>query len=218
MAEIITVPDLFLIRGKLFTSDGRNSVIKIHHQQGELDGACAMYSVAMCLLYEKIVTDLDTPGQGNGGRLLSNLYRNFGIIKSGFFFKKLYKIILEYKRKTWRVDYGEETPKECIRRICEEIDNGVAPIIGIGYVGCKDGHALLGVGYEKEREKIVRIYCLDPGAPTPISSIWNSYLDVRDLRKSSIYVNNNTKSEPQKVRLEDFIIIENLEEVPITEL
>jgi len=54
-----------------------------------------MYSVAMCLLYEKIVTDLDTPGQGNGGRLLSNLYRNFGIIKSGFFFEKLYKIILE---------------------------------------------------------------------------------------------------------------------------
>lgn len=116
------------------------------------------------------------------------------------------------------MDYGEGTPKECISRISEEIDNGVAPIIGIGYVGCKEGHALLGVGYEKEGEKIVRIYCLDPGAPTPISSIWNSYLDVRDLRKSSIYVNNNTKSEPQKVRLEDFIIIENLEEVPITEL
>lgn len=82
MAEIITVPDLFLVKGKLFTSDGRNSFIKIHHQQGELDGACAMYSVAMCLLYEKIVTDLDTPGQCNGGRLLSNLYRNFGIINS----------------------------------------------------------------------------------------------------------------------------------------
>ena len=178
-----------------------------------------MYSVAMCLLYEKIVTDLDTPGQGNGGRLLRNLYRNYGIIKSGFFFEKLYKIILEYKRKTWRVDYyGDETPKECISLICDEIDNGVAPIIGIGYVGCDNGHALLGVGYEKEGDKVVRIYCLDPGAPTPITSIWNSYLDVRDLRKSSIYVNNNTKCEPQKVKIEDFIIIENLEKVPMTEL
>lgn len=108
------------------------------------------------------------------------------------------------------MDYGEGTPKECISPICDEIDNGVAPIIGIGYVGCDNDHAHLGVGYEKEGDKVVRIYFLDLGAPTPITSIWNNYLDVRDLRKSSIYVNNNTKCEPQKVKIEDFIIIENL--------
>lgn len=216
---IITVPDLFLINGELLTSNGFGEFMKIHNHQGTLDGACSVYSLTMSLLYENIVAyeETETPSRKNGGRLLKELFSNYGLIKSGFHFSILKKIIEKYKTSNWRVEYKKGSPSECLKGICQEIGNGCAPIIGIGYCGLDYGHALLAVGYEEIDGKIEKIFCLDPGAPTPKVSIWNSYIDVHDLRKRSKYVNTMT-TEPisDLVKIEDYIIIENTKDIPIS--
>lgn len=72
----------------------------------------------------------------------------------------------------------------------------------------------MAVGYEENDGKVEKIYCLDPGAPTPKTSVWNSYIDVRDLRKRSKYVNTMT-TDHALVKIEDYIIIENKKDIPI---
>ena len=210
MALIYTVPDIFLINGELLTSDGNGGFMKIHNHQGTLDGACSVYSLTMSMLYENIIHHEETekPGRSNGGRLLKELFSDFGLVKDGFNFRVLKRIIEKYKTKNWRVDYlGDTTQKECIKGICDEIKQGCAPIIGIGYCGQDFGHALLAVGYEVVDEKVERIFCLDPGAPTPKTAIWNSYIDVHNLRRRSTYVNTlSIESIPELVVIEDYIV------------
>lgn len=217
---IITVPDLFLINGELKTSDGKGGFMNIHDQQGTLDGACAVYSVVMCMLYENIICDneRETQSRTSGGKLLKELFTNHGLVKGGFYFDKLVSLINEYAPKTWRVEYfGDKTPAQCVKGICEEIKYGCAPIIGVGYAGENFGHALLAVAYEEIEGKIEKIFCLDPGAPTPITSIWNSYIDVHNLRRSSSYVNTlTTPLIPELVKIQDYIVIENLKSIPIS--
>lgn len=220
MATIYTVPDIFLINGELLTSDGNGEFMKLHDRQGSLDGACSVYSLVMSLLYENIIRyeETEKPSRSNGGRLLKELFSDHGLIKDGFYFKVLKRIIDKYTTKSWRVEYENGlTTKECVEGICNEIKNGCAPIISVGYCGEDDGHALLAVGFEEAEGKIERIFCLDPGAPTPKTSIWNSYIDVHDLRKRSAYVNTDTvELIPALVQVQDYIVIENLKEVPIS--
>lgn len=217
---IVTVPDLHLINGNLFTSDGNLDFMAIHGRQGTLDGACSVYSLAMSLLYENIISyeDVLNPGRSNGGRLIKELFNEYGLVKCGFKFKDLIKIIKKYQTKNWRVVYFNGTAKDCVIKICKEIDNGFAPIVGVTYAGEDWGHALLGVGYEKIEGKVVNIFCLDPDAETPITSIWNSYIDVHDLRRNCVYVNNKmTPYVVRLVRIEDYIVIENLKDIPFSE-
>lgn len=221
MPTIITVPDLHLRMGKLLTSDGNNDLMAIHRKQGDIDGACSVYSVAMSLVYENIVhfDELKEPGRTNGCRLLKELFNKYGLVKNGFVFTKLKHIIDSYKTKDWRVEYFDSkgSQRKCIDKICAEIEYGCVPIVGIGYVGSEWGHALLGVAYELDDDnKVTKIYCLDPGAPTPRTSIWNSYIDVHDLRTRVMYVNADPECSEQAVKVEDYIVIENLKDVPYT--
>lgn len=215
---IITVPDIHLIDGELLTSDGNGDFMKIHEQQGSMDGACSVYSVTMNLLYENIISydDVEQPGRSNGARLLKNLVTNYGLIKNGFNLQNLSTIIKSYSTKNWGVEYYAGTPKGCVDGICKEITDGYTPIVGIRYLGRDYGHALLAVGYEKD-EKISKIFCLDPGAPTPKTSIWNSYIDVHNLKKSSIYVHDlSIPGDCNLVRVEEYIVIKNYLDISIT--
>ena len=104
---IITVPDIHLIDGELLTSDGNGDFMKIHEQQGSMDGACSVYSVTTNLLYENIISydDVEQPGRSNGARLLKNLVTNYGLIKNGFNLQNLSTIIKSYSTKNWGVEY-----------------------------------------------------------------------------------------------------------------
>lgn len=208
---IVTVPGIELNEGKLqvLTKDG--TWIDLHYQQGEIGGCCAVYSVAFCMMYEQMVNGVDVKGRTNGDRLLRELFDKYGIVRSGFDFKDLKTIMDKYKKKSWKVDLNSGTPKRCVDGICDQILNMIAPIIGIDYTGCRQGHALLAVGYEEDQEsgKPLKIFCLDPGAPTPKTSIWNSYIDVRDLRKPSIHVNDDPEMIPSQCRLTEYIVLHN---------
>ena len=81
--------------------------------------------------------------------------------------------------------------------------------IRVDFSECKQGHALLAVAYEfdEETRRVTKIFCLDPSANTPKTTIWNSYIDVSDLRKPSIYVNDDPNHRPEMCRLSDYLIL-----------
>ena len=206
---IVTVSNIELNDGNIQVLSKDGKWIKLHYKQGDIDGACAVYSVAFCMLYEQMIDGIDASGRTSGDKLLRELLDNYGLIRSGFHFKDLKTIIGKYKKKSWIIEHYPGTPKYCVQGICSEIDNDLTPIIGIDYLGYKLGHALLAVGYEYNEEsgKVSKILCLDPGASTPRTAIWNSYIDVNDLRKSSVYVNNDPDYMPDKCRLVEYMIL-----------
>ena len=171
----------------------KNKWVDLHYQHGQIGGACAVYSVAFCMLYEQMVNDIEAKGRSKGDRLLRELFDRYGMIRPGFYFSDLKAIIDKYKKKSWMVDLFDDSPKRYIEGICQEIDAKRTPIIGIDYKGSEHGHAMLSVGYEidKYEDKPTKIFCLDPCAPAPRTAIWNSYVDVHDLRKPSTHVNND---------------------------
>lgn len=184
--------------------------VDLHYRQGQIGGACAVYSLAFCMLYEQMVDSIDAKGRSNGNRLLHELFDNHGMVRPGFSFKNLKAIIDRYKKKSWDVYTYKDTPKKCVDNICQEIDANRTPIIGIDYNEYDLGHAMLAVGYEY-KDKPTKIFCLDPGAPAPKTAIWNSYIDVRDLRMPSTYVNNDPQYDPLKCRVSDYIILHDKE-------
>lgn len=207
--SIITVSKIELNEGRVQVLSKEGKWIDLPYHQGMIDRACVVYSVAMCLLCEQIVSDLAAKGRSKGDRLLRELFDEYGMVRSGFEFIQMKEIIDRYKKKSWIVDYFPGTPKRCMKGVCKEIDEEKTPIIGIDFPGCNFGHALLAVAYERDdySNKVKKIFCLDPGAPSPKTSIWNCYIDLSDLRRPSIYVNEDPLSQPEKCRLSDYMII-----------
>lgn len=206
---IIKVSNIELNDGLLQVLSKEGKWINMHYQQGEIGGACAVYSVAFCMLYEQMVSDVEAAGRSKGDRLLRDLFDNYGMIRQGFYFRDLKAIIDKNKKKTWDINLFEGSPKRCVEGIRCEIDVDRTPIIGIDYKDEEFGHALLAVAYEFDEQynKTLKIFCLDPGAPAPRTSIWNSYIDVQDLRKPSTYVNDDLKCLPSKCRVSNYIVL-----------
>ena len=206
---IQTVSGVEINNGLLQVLSKDGNLIRLHYKQGEMDGACAVYSVAFCMMYEQMVDGIHASGRTNGERLLRELLDKYGMVRQGFNFKNLKSIIDKYKKKSWLVEHYSGTPKQCLDGIVNEIDDDRTPIIRIGYRGSEMGHALLAVAYEydEQSDKVNKIFCLDPSAPSPRTAIWNSYIDVRDLRKPSIHVNDDPDCEPAECRITNYLIL-----------
>ncbi len=68
----------------------------VHLQQGEMDGACAVYSMMMNLLILKVLTrnqvvNLNTTFKGNTakGRLFKEFFVTEGLCRDGFYFSEI---------------------------------------------------------------------------------------------------------------------------------
>ena len=81
----------------------------IHLQQGEMDGACAVYSMMMNLLILKVLTrnqvvNLKTTFKGNTakGRLFKEFFVTEGLCRDGFYFSEIKDAIIfgSYSRDT----------------------------------------------------------------------------------------------------------------------
>lgn len=68
----------------------------VHLQQGDMDGACAVYSMMMNLIVLKVftrnqVTNLNTSFKGNTakGRLFKEFFVKEGLCRDGFYFSEI---------------------------------------------------------------------------------------------------------------------------------
>ena len=64
MANIHIIDSIRLNHKGLFTLDENSKWVEVHKQQGDLDGACAIYSLVMAMLCNGLLSDDDTKAQG----------------------------------------------------------------------------------------------------------------------------------------------------------
>ncbi|MBR5854826.1 MAG: hypothetical protein IKY87_04015 [Paludibacteraceae bacterium] len=207
MATIQIVSNLKLHPQKgLLSKDSTGKWIDVHHQQGDLDGACAVYSVIMNLLIlgmiekEEICVYSSIDKRTRKGKLLSCLLEKQGLVRDGYCFRTLAKDIRDYANFTANQKLAKSR-EDAINIIQKSIEND-SPII-ISVFGEEWAHALLAIGIEYNENDIpTKILCLDPGVPSPIYTYWNCIIDVST--KTLWY---KTEKSQTKAELGDLLVI-----------
>lgn len=137
MATIQIVSNLKLHPQKgLLSKDSTGKWINVHHQQGDLDGACAVYSVIMNLLIlgmiekEEICVYSLIDKRTRKGKLLSYLLEKQGLVRDGYCFRTLAKDIRDYANFTANQKLAKSR-EDAINIIQKSIENDSPIIISV---------------------------------------------------------------------------------------
>lgn len=188
---------------------------KVHLRQGELDGACAVYSLMMYLIilriftYKQVIDGNNIKRSTSKGRIIRNFFeKQNGLIRKGLSFADDIRDGLQYAaKKIVDCDYIP-TRQETIETLKECIDNNKPLMIAVDY-NKTEGHALLAIGYETRNNKIKKVFCLDPGSDIDSTSYWNAFITL-DEYSNTKYHDSYVMSDGtvNKVMLVDAIKIE----------
>mgnify|MGYP000549213957 FL=1 len=209
MATIQIIDNIRLSWKGLQTKDSNNQWGNVHKQQGDLDGACSIYSLVMAMLCQKMITEEDIQILESPDRRTPKgkfLYEQ-GLVHDGYNYTALAREINEQPFEIIATHKRPRSNANRIELIEQFISQNIPVIISTDFNG--GTHALLAIGIEtNEHDIITKIFCFDPGASAPKVSQWNCFIDVSkegDTHYPFYYV---TEIDSYKVTLNDMLIIE----------
>jgi len=210
--NFLTISQLRIHEGELkCVPKGKRSPRIVHFRQGDLDGACGVYSIAICLsilgafnpddMLKDDLSDLEAED-----RKLISVLNSFGLYREGLNVDEIVRIL--NKNLPSRVHATPSSGKELdlVNILIENIENDVPTIVNICPPRAASGHWIVIVGYQyNEDDVITRFLCLDPGFASPRLALWNGMLDWNSEKKKHTYHNPELSYE---VKLESAITIE----------
>ena len=209
MATIQIIDNIRLSWKGLQTKDSNNQWGNVHKQQGDLDGACSIYSLVMAMLCQKMISEEDIQILKSPDRRTPKgkfLYEQ-GLVHDGYNYTALAREINEQPFEIIATHKRPRSNANRIELIEQFISQNIPVIISTDFNG--GTHALLAIGIEtNEHDIITKIFCFDPGASAPKVSQWNCFIDVSkegDTHYPFYYV---TEIDSYKVTLNDMLIIE----------
>lgn len=223
MAYTYIIDKLKLDHKGLRVKDETGKWVPLHHKQGELDGACGVYSCLMALLslgyidYADIKVDVESKRisrKTNKGKMLSKLIEQQGLLREGYLTSTLAKDI-RYFCSDLDVHYHKKE-EIAINEIQEFLMNDMPVVIGI--TAPRMDHFILAVGLEYEETveneqtcwEMKKILCLDPGSELDISTYWNCIIDVEKRNKGYYPFWYITKGVISKSKIDDIITIKKM--------
>ena len=196
MAEIKIIDKVILTKEGLMVKGTKQMA---HLRQGELDGACAVYSMMMCLVIEKIIkrniiTNVPESLRRNtsDGRLINHFLEKQGMVINGYELKILKDELQSAFRKKVAPCYYSADEYDLTAVIKEAINSNQPVEIKFSRKR-QYGHAVVIIGYKEEKDK-TSFYCLDPGYPIEECQIWNNVLEV-DLNATAKYNCRNFRED-----------------------
>ena len=214
MAAIKVIKSIRLDSKGVRVKDANGSIVPLHKRQGDMDGACAVYSLAMAMLCMGVVTNEDlqiyncADKRTRKGKLLSHFLEEQGLVRNGYSFVTMAK---EIRASNFNINAIRKNPKEyadVINEIADFLDEDNPVIISTAFGN--GAHALLAIGYETEDndDKITKILCLDPSEEAPLYTYWNCIIDVSrtggKLEYPFVYI---TSTQSYKVALGDILVL-----------
>lgn len=171
----------------------------LHLRQGDMDGACAIYSLIMDLIAIKCIKRsladniwMKVKGNTREGKLINHIVNNQGLYRNGVDMSDLANQANEIYHRILDVKYLNGKQESVI---AEEIDNGRPCVVSFSY-NKHSGHAMTAVGYEMHNKKITKIFCLDPARPAPISNYWNAAIALNHFeaaKYTDLYIPNGNQ-------------------------
>ena len=214
MAAIKVIKSIRLDSKGVRVKDANGSIVPLHKRQGDMDGACAVYSLAMAMLCMGVVTNEDlqiyncADKRTRKGKLLSHFLEEQGLVRNGYSFVTMAK---EIRASNFNINAIRKNPKEyadVINEIADFLDEDNPVIISTEFGN--GAHALLAIGYETEDndDKITKILCLDPSEEAPLYTYWNCIIDVsRTGGKLEYPFVDITSTQSYKVALGDILVL-----------
>lgn len=155
----------------------------VHLHQGDMDGACAVYSMMMALIIIKAIKRSEVmpshkskDGRTAKERLFKKFFEKEGFIRQGYELADLFNDFNLSSRKLARLEYFSVDDEDFIERILSALDYNQPVELGFCYKS--GGHAVLAIGYEKIRQGI-QFFCLDPGHPLEKGQYWNNVVTFK---------------------------------------
>lgn len=187
MTEIRIIDNVYLAKDGILRTCHMQ---KVHLRQGELDGACAVYSMMMCLVIEKIVSRriIKNPPQDlkrntSNGRLVRSFLERQGLFVNGYVMKKLHDDLQSAYKKKVNSFYFNSKDTNLIEEIISRLDENHPVEIGFNYMVGTNGHAVVAIGYQDDRDK-TKLFCIDPSYPMDECQIWNNVLVIDKTSKA----------------------------------
>lgn len=159
---------------------------KILLSQGDMDGACTIYSLMMALQIIGVTTRSDATniwkkikGSTRKGKLISALMENKGLVRGGLELKEVREILDRAMGKIVKSEYVYLDNDELLENtVKKEIEKGNPLLISISY-NTTSGHALTAIGYDEDNKgNIKNIFCLDPASPKVDIGYWNAVISL----------------------------------------
>lgn len=185
---------------------------KVHLRQGELDGACAVYSMMMCLIIEKITNRnmLKNPPENlkrttSDGRLVRFFLENQGMVVNGYWIKKLHEDLKSAYKKKVQSYYFSSDDTNVTDEIIKCLDENHPVEIAFNYMAGMNGHAVVAIGYKIDK-KAISLFCVDPSYPMDECQMWNNVLEI-DTKSKAKYNCKNVR-EDFKVKIDEIMYFE----------
>ena len=213
MADIHVINSIRLNNQGLCVLDEDHEWVELHKQQGDLDGACAVYSLVRAMLCKGLLTDDDTrvynrpDRRSDKGKFLYHFFNERGMVRDGYSYVTLAKEINESSFGITATRKCPKTNKKKIELISEYLYNDTPVIISV--VFREGAHAILAVGVESDdNKKITKLLCLDPACRSPRYAHWNCFIDVSKRTKSDYPFYRVNEDLNDKVDLDDILVID----------
>lgn len=215
MAIIQIIDSIRLNRKGLQTKDANGKWVDVHKQQGDLDGACSIYSLVMAMLCQGMLEEQDiqiynSPDRRTSkGKFLYHFFYEQGFVQNGYNYTALAREINEQPFEIRAIHKRPRTNADRIELIGEFVNQNTPVIISTEF-NSGGAHALLAIGIERDENGVItKIFCLDPGVPSPKVSSWNCFIDVSREGKSQYPFCYITEINDCKVTLDDMLIVEH---------
>ena len=195
---------------------------KVFAKQGQLDGACVIYSLMMMLILEHKLDweDLREKARNSKDDFAKSIQRQFlnyglkGGTRRGHRMcdvsKKLNLCMRENLSEYYTCDkrtWHTVSRHELYEKIKTQLDLGKPVMIGShGENG--PGHAVVAVGYSREGLKTMRLFCLDPSGFIPYMQLWNNVIDVDYLAEDEMLTDYDYHFE-DKIIVDRILIIKD---------
>lgn len=199
-----------VINKLLLTSEGVQAKYKnskphdFFIRQGEIDGACAPYSVCMILILLGLLkrSDLDVYKSHDKrtvkGKLISKFFAQRGLIRDGYHYEEIVKELAVLKNSLYCQQFKQQD--EVLDLLDEEIGGDNPVLISVEYSG--GAHALVAVGLEYSVNGIKnKILCIDPGFNKPMLTYWNSVIDISHKNAGKYKFTWLNEHRPQQVNI-----------------
>ena len=186
MKSIRIINKLILVNEVLCAKAANGRIQPIHLRQGDMDGACAVYSLMMAMIVCGVINRKEAEGlykRLDGRSSLAKLLKQLtledkreGLVREGLHLNKVNEVASHSFTNKMRTSYSDRVND--IEEIKQHLDNDVPVIIGASYRRNNGGHALLAIGYEIENNIISKLFCLDPGYKLPDCCYWNAVIHI----------------------------------------
>lgn len=218
MRDIKVISQLCLKNGELVCKDDKGRLQAAHYKQGDLDGACGIYSlvdiVSILGLFkaDTVWNDDKVDGRTASGKFLKLIheYNKRGIYKDGLEVDEAIGIIENSFGRNIESTLLEETDAKgnLVDMIVQFIDQDLPVMQRISFRG--GAHWIVIVGYMKDnRGHISHLLTLDPGEARPQLTLWNGTIEVKES-KSVGYKRAYYTSNPRDIKLEEAIVFSPL--------